>query len=163
MKCAVLPGSYDPITIGHLEIIKRASKMYDNIIVAIGKNDSKEYLLTEKQRLALIYDAIKDIKNATAEVFDGYLVDFVNSIGKPVIVKGIRNYADYIYEQEMAQKNKDLSRERCNFKAETVLLVSSKEFSHISSSFVKKILYDADKCKNLVPNYDLLIEMLSKK
>lgn len=163
MSTAVLPGSYDPITVGHLEIIKRASKMYDNIIVAIGKNSSKEYLLTEKQRLTLIKDAIKDINNATAEIFDGYLVDFINTKGRPVIVKGIRNYDDYIYEQEMANKNKALSRERCNFKAETVLLVSSKEFSHVSSSLVKTVLYDSEKCKNLVPNYPLLIEMLTKK
>lgn len=163
MSTAVLPGSYDPITVGHLEIIKRASKMYDNIVVAIGKNENKEYLLSEKQRLTLIKDAIKNIDNATAEVFEGYLVDFINAKSRPVIVKGIRNYDDYIYEQEMAKKNKELSRERYNFKAETVLLVSSKEFSHISSSFVKTVLYDADKCKNLVPNYPLLIEMLTRK
>ena len=163
MSTAVLPGSYDPITNGHLEIIRRASKMYDNIIVAVGKNSNKEYLLSEKQRLKLINDAIKDIDNASAEIFDGYLVDFINEKGRPVIVKGIRNYDDYIYEQEMAQKNKELSRERCNFKAETVLLVSSKDYSHISSSYVKEVLYDSDKCNELVPNYSLLIEMLSKK
>ncbi len=163
MTTAVLPGSYDPITNGHLEIIKRASQMYDNIIVAIGKNSSKEYLLTEKQRLALIKDAIKDIDNANAEIFDGYLVDFVNSKGRPVIVKGIRNYEDYAYEQEMAQKNKELSRERCGFKAETVLLISSKEYAHISSSYVKTVLNDADKCAQLVPNYSYLLEILSKK
>lgn len=162
MKTAILPGSYDPITNGHLDIIKRASDMYDKIIVAVGKNSEKQYTLTVKQRLKLINDAIKDIKNASAEAFDGLLVDYIKTKENPLIVKGIRDYKDYVYEYEMAKTNKELSKTRHGLKAETILLVSDKKYSSISSTRVKELINDEETCSKLVPNYSLLIEVLEE-
>ena len=114
MRTALLPGSYDPITNGHIEIIKRASELYDKVIVLSAVNASKNYMLCEKSRLALIEDAIKDIPNATSDSFSGLLVDYCASHGNPVIVKGLRNEKDFIYEQDMALFNKDLGIIRHN-------------------------------------------------
>ena len=160
MRCAILPGSYDPITNGHLEIIKRAAALYDKVIVLSAVNASKNYMLCERSRLALIEDAIKDIPNAVAESFSGLLVDYCASHGNPVIVKGLRNEKDFTYEQDMALFNKDLGLRRHNINVETVFLCSDAKFSEISSTRVRFYAQTGTEFDDLVPNPELLMSFL---
>ena len=162
MRTALLPGSYDPITNGHLEIIKRASELYDKVIVLSAVNASKNYMLCEKSRLTLIEDAIKDIPNAIADSFSGLLVDYCASHGNPVIVKGLRNEKDFIYEQDMALFNKDLGKRRHNIDVETVFLCADAKFAEVSSTRVRFYVQTGTDFKDLGPNPDLLCELLKK-
>lgn len=162
MRCAILPGSYDPITIGHLEIIKRAAELYDKVIVLSAVNSSKNYMLCENSRLALIEDAVKNIPNAVADSFSGLIVDYLASHGNPVIVKGIRNEKDFQYEQEMALMNKDLGLRRHNINVETIFLCADAKFSEISSSKVRLYMSTSTLYEDLVPNPKLLKDLLCK-
>lgn len=162
MKCAILPGSYDPITNGHLEIIKRAASLYDKVIVLSAINASKNYMLCENSRLTLIEDAIKDIPNASADSFSGLIVDYIASHGNPVIVKGIRNEKDFMYEQEMALLNKDLGKRRHGINVETVFLCSDAEFAEISSTKVRLYASTNTSFSELVPNSELFKKLLYK-
>ena len=160
MSIALLPGSYDPITNGHLEIIKRASQLYDKVIVLSAVNAGKNYMLCENTRLALIEDAIKDIPGAVADSFSGLLVDYCASHGNPVIVKGLRNEKDFIYEQSMALLNKDLGKRRHGIDVETVFLCSNAKYSEISSTKVRLFISTGTDFHDLVPNAELLKSLL---
>ena len=162
MRCAILPGSYDPITNGHLEIIKRAAELYDKVIVLSAVNLSKNYMFCENSRLALIEDAIKDIPNAVADSFSGLIVDYLASHGTPVIVKGIRIEKDFLYEQEMALMNKDLGLRRHNINVETVFLCADAQFSEISSTKVRLYASTNTSYDDLVPNPELFRELIQK-
>ena len=162
MKTALIPGSYDPITNGHLEIIRRAAILYDKVIVLSAINPSKNYMLCEKSRLALIENAIKDIPNAIADSFSGLLVDYCASHENPVIVKGIRNEKDFIYEQDMALFNKELGKRRLNIDVETVFLCADAVFSEISSTRVRFYIQNGTDFDDLVPDSELLKELLKK-
>ncbi len=156
---AFLPGSYDPITLGHLDIIKRASQMYDEICVVCAQNPDKEYMLTPEQRLSLIKDAIKDIDNANAVFYEGYLVDFAHQNNNFVIVKGIRNSNDLEYENKMANFNKEKCFEKYGKNLETVYLECNDNFSDISSTLVREKLLSGEDLSHLVPNPELLNQM----
>ena len=160
MSYAILPGSYDPITVGHLDIIRRASLLFDNVTVLVAKNNAKHYLLTAAERLELVSDAIKNLKNVTAEEFDGMLVDYIESHERPVIVKGIRGDKDLYYEQNMAHYNRQLSRRKYGFTAETLFLISEVEYSEISSTLVRTLIDCQTDFSDLVPNAALLTSML---
>ena len=161
-ESVILPGSYDPVTNGHLEIIKRAAALYDKVIVLSAVNASKNYLLCEKSRLTLIEDAIKDIPNAVAESFSGLLADYCAAHGNPVIVKGLRNEKDFVYEQEMAILNKDLGLRRHNINIETVFMCADAQFAEISSTMVRLYASTGTSYDDLVPNPSLLRELLGK-
>lgn len=140
MKTAVFPGSFDPVTSGHADLIKRASKMFDRLILGILVNSSKKPLLTVNERVSLLKEVTKDLPNVTVEAFDGLLVDFVDKCHADVIVRGLRTAGDFEYELPLAQANYKL-----NNRADTIFLATSPEYSYVSSSAVKELIrYNAD-------------------
>ena len=149
MATALIPGSYDPITIGHLDIITRASNKYDKVIVLIAQNSNKTYTLSPENRLTLAKDAVKHLKNVTCDMFDGYIVDYIANIDKSItIVKGLRNATDFDYEKEMAIYNKELSERKYGFSVETVFFLSNSNYSNISSSLVKTLIGSSKEYSN---------------
>lgn len=156
MKIAVYPGSFDPITNGHLDIIRRSSQVFDKLIVAVVKNHSKKPLFTMEERLDLIDRVIGDFPNVELDVFDGLLVDFVEEKGAKVIVKGLRAMSDFEYEFQMALLNRKLLP-----KVETMFMMTHYEYSFLSSSMVKEIAGLGGTIKDLVP--DAIIEDIYNK
>lgn len=162
MRTALLPGSYDPITNGHLEIIKRAALLYDKVVVLSAVNPDKKYLLSDDDRLALIKDAIKEIPQAVADSFPGFLVDYCKEHSISVIVKGLRNGDDFIYEKKMAVFNKELGLSKYGINVETVFMCAEDKFSETSSSVVRTHIKDGTSFDSLVPNPQLLQKLLNK-
>ncbi|WP_297631469.1 pantetheine-phosphate adenylyltransferase [uncultured Clostridium sp.] len=134
MKRVVYPGSFDPITNGHLDIIKRGSKIFDKIIIAILINPDKKGLFEVEERKSLILRAVEGIENIEVISFDGMLVDLLKEKEVDIVLKGIRNTTDFEYENTMEKINK-----RLNKNIETVYMISESETSYISSSIVKGI------------------------
>ena len=162
MRIALLPGSYDPMTNGHLEIISRASKMFDKVIVLSAINEEKSYMLCDEARLTLIKDAIKDIPNAAADSYSGFIVDYCAKNKIDIIVKGVRNEKDFVYEKEMALINKDLGKSRHNMNIETMFLCADENCDDISSSLVREYIKNGKDVAELVPNQSLLKSFLGK-
>lgn len=160
MKKAILPGSYDPITNGHLDIIKRASEIFDNIIILIANNSEKKYMLSPENRILLVKDAVKFIPNACVDYTDGMLVDYVANHSFPVIVKGIRNENDFLYEKNMAEFNTKFSLEKYGFRTDTIFLISDLESAGISSTKVRDLIANGDNYSDIVPNHELLASLV---
>jgi len=133
-KIAVYPGSFDPITFGHLDIINRALKIFDEVIIAVAHNEQKKPLFTVEERVDMIKSVMKDNTRATVDTFDGLLVDYARSCKAQAIVRGLRAISDFEYELQMAQINRGISRE-----VETVFLMTSVFYSFLSSSIVKEV------------------------
>lgn len=146
MRIAVYPGSFDPITNGHLDIIKRASKLYDKLIIGVLNNASKNPIFSALERKAMIDEVTGNIPNVSCDIFSGLLVDFAKQNGASVIVKGLRTVADFEYEFQMALLNKALNPEY-----ETMFMMTDTKYSYISSSMVKEVAkYNGD-LEGLVP------------
>ena len=158
-KKAFLPGSYDPITSGHLDIIRLASKMFDEICVVCAQNPDKKYMFTPEQRLSLIKDAIKNVDNASAVFYEGYLIDFAHQNDNFIIVKGIRNSNDLEYENKMAKFNKEKCFEKYGKNLETVYIEAKDDYKDISSTTVRQKLMSGQDLSDLVPNQALLNQM----
>lgn len=148
MRIAVYPGSFDPITNGHLDIIKRASKLYDKVIVGVLSNGGKTPLFSADERIDMISHVISDLPNVCCDSFDGLLVDFLKGHNAAVIVKGLRTVADFEYEFQMALLNKALNPEY-----ETMFMMTNSKFSYISSSMVKEVAKFQGQLDGLVPEY----------
>ncbi len=146
MTTVVYPGSFDPITCGHLDIIKRASKQFDKVIVAVLNNSSKKPLFSAQERVELIEKSIADLPNCSAERFDGLLVDFARQKNASAVVKGLRAITDFEYEFQMALLNKKMEPE-----IETIFMVTNANYSYISSSIVKEIASLGGDFCDLVP------------
>lgn len=134
MKRAICPGSFDPVTKGHVDIIKRASAMFDHVIVAVMVNPSKTPSFTIEERVRLLGLAISDLSNVEIVSFDGLLADYAKERGAVAIVKGLRAMSDFEYEFQMALANKKLNKD-----LETVFFTTSAENMYLSSSMVKQI------------------------
>ena len=146
MKKAIFPGSFDPITLGHVDIINRGATLFDEIIIAIGENSSKDYMFSIDERVAFIESAFKDNPKISVMNYSGLTIDFCKEIGVDFIVRGLRNPADFEFEKAIAHTNRHLST------LETVFLLTSSQTSFISSSIVREIIrYEGD-YKKLVPN-----------
>jgi pantetheine-phosphate adenylyltransferase len=145
-KIAVYPGSFDPITFGHLDIINRALKLFDEVIVAVANNEQKNPLFTVDERVAMIKSVMKDNTRATVDTFDGLLVDYARSCKAQAIVRGLRAISDFEYELQMAQINRGISRE-----VETVFFMTSVFYSFLSSSIVKEVYSLKGPVDGLVP------------
>ena len=156
MSVAVYPGSFDPITNGHIEIIKRGTKIFDKIIVAVLINVEKRYLFNIDERVELIKKVTSDIENVEVVSFDGLLVNFLKERNINVILKGIRTTCDFEYEMQMAIINKELNND-----IETICMMSSPEYLHISSSNVKQIAKFNGNIEKLVPK-EILRNILDK-
>ena len=146
MKRAVFPGSFDPITIGHCDIINRGTQLFDELIIAIGENLSKNYLFSLEQRKAFIENIFSDNKKIKVFIYSGLTTDFCKEVKANYILRGLRNSSDFEYENSIAQTNKKTGE------IETIFLLSSPEKSYISSSIVREIIKHNGKFEDLVPN-----------
>ena len=135
MKIAIYPGSFDPITNGHIDIINRASKLYDKLIIAVASNNSKKSLLSKKQRVDILEKSISNNK-IKIDSFEGLLVDYANKKNVYTIIRGLRTLSDFEYEFRMAIMNRNL-----NSSIETIFLMTDEKYSHISSSSIKEIYH----------------------
>ncbi|HJP83928.1 MAG TPA: pantetheine-phosphate adenylyltransferase [Fimbriimonadaceae bacterium] len=133
-RIAIYPGSFDPPTLGHLDVIERAAALFDDIIVGVGVNSAKKYLLSEDERVESIRKSISHLGNVQVETFRGLLVDFVRSKNARSVVRGLRATADFEYEFQMAMVNRRLDSE-----IETVFLMTKWEYSYLSSSIVREV------------------------
>jgi pantetheine-phosphate adenylyltransferase len=156
MKIAVYPGSFDPITNGHLDIIQRSSQVFDKLIVAVVKNHSKEPLFSIEERIRLIQKAVGDIPNVEVDHFDGLLVNFVAARGAQIIIKGLRAISDFEYEFQMASLNHKLQPD-----VETMFMMTNHKYSYLSSSMVKEIAGLGGSIRDLVPD-EILNDILDK-
>lgn len=145
-KTAVYPGSFDPITIGHVDVINRGAKLYDKLYVVIGENIGKKYLLTLEERLELTRLAFLDIKNVEVVVSSDLTVEFAKKVGACVILRGLRSTTDFDYEYAIATSNSKLAPE-----IETVFLMSRGEHFHITSSIVREIAKFSGDVSEFVP------------
>ncbi|MCL2734847.1 MAG: pantetheine-phosphate adenylyltransferase [Actinomycetia bacterium] len=145
MRRAVCPGSFDPITNGHLDIIARAARLYDTVHVAVMINQSKKGLFSVEERIALIEEVTADLGNVEVEAFYGLLVDFCKQRDIPAIVKGLRAVSDFDYELQMAQMNIGLSG------VETLFVPTNPAYSFLSSSLVKEVAQWGGDISHLVP------------
>jgi pantetheine-phosphate adenylyltransferase len=145
-RIAVYPGSFDPITYGHLDIIERGLEVFDEIIVAVAHNIDKKSLFTTSERLDLIRAAVNGNPRVMVDTFQGLLVDYVVSHGARVILRGLRAVSDFEYEFQIAQMNHNLRRE-----VETLFMMTSVPFGYLSSSIVKEVAALQGSVESLVP------------
>ena len=155
---AVFAGSFDPFTIGHLDIVKRAAKMFDTLFVVVAQNASKKNMFDAETRCEMVEDAVSGIPNVSVAVHDGLTVDFMKSVGARYLVRGIRNASDLDAEQAVAWNNKVLYDE-----VETVFLMSAQEHLAVSSSVVRELLKcGCGKEKSLAERKNLLSKFVPK-
>ena len=145
MHKAVCPGSFDPVTNGHLDIIARASKLYDEVTVAVMVNKAKHGLFTLDERMDMVRETTVGYGNVVVDCFDGLLVDFCAEKGIPVVVKGLRAVSDFDYELQMAQMNHSLAG------VETLFLSTNPLYSFLSSSLVKEVATYGGDVSGLIP------------
>lgn len=155
MKKAVCPGSFDPITNGHLDVIERASGLFDEVIIAVLVNNSKTGLFTIEERVSMIADSVKHLKNVKVDTWSGLLVDYCRAHNIAAIVKGLRAVSDFDYELQMAQMNLQLKG------VDTLLMATKPTYSFLSSSLVREIARYGGDVSNLVPPR-VLSDLLSK-
>lgn len=156
MNIAIYPGSFDPITNGHLDIITRGAKIYDKLIVAVLVNVDKKCLFTIDERVELIKRVTRNLDNVEVLSFDGLLVDFAKMHNSKVILKGLRTVSDFEYEFQMALMNSKLNSE-----IETVFMMTSSAYSYVSSSSVKQVAKFGGSIKGLVPD-ELISDVMEK-
>jgi len=134
MSVCIYPGTFDPITNGHLDVLERASRMFERLVVAIAENGSKRPFFGAEERLRLVRENLAAYPNAEAKVFDGLLVDFAKAEGASVVIRGLRAMSDFEFEFQMALMNRHLAPE-----IETILVVTKEGFNYTSSSLVKQV------------------------
>lgn len=156
MAIAVYPGSFDPVTNGHLDIIQRASEIFDEVIVAVAINSSKKPLFTIEERIEIVKGVVKDYPNVRVDTFEGLLVGYCKANGANVIIKGLRAVSDFEYEFQMASINKKLEGQ-----VETLFMMTNTKYSYLSSSLVKEIASLSGCVEGLVPTE--IIPVLRKK
>lgn len=149
MKRAIYPGSFDPVTYGHLDVIRRAAKMFDELIVSVLNNKVKTPLFSVEERVKILEEAVKDIPNVKVESFSGLLVDYAKEKEVHVVIRGLRAITDFEYELQNAQTNVKLS----NGEVDTVFLTTSLEYAYLSSSSVKEIASFGGDISMCVPEF----------
>lgn len=145
MKRALFPGSFDPFTIGHLDIVKRGVKIFDEIVIGIGTNSEKNYMFSLEQRLAFIEACFSDEPRVRVATYSGLTVNFCKEIKADFILRGVRNNGDFEFEKAIARTNRHMS------KIETVFLLTSAETSYISSSIVREIIRNKGDYSTFIP------------
>lgn len=145
-RIAVYPGSFDPVTYGHLDIIERAAKIFDHVIVSVFVHSAKKHLFTLEERVAMLRTALKGKKNVSVDCFEGLLVDFVKKKRTSVVIRGLRAISDLEYEFQVAAVNRTLYPE-----VETVFFMPRQRYTYLSSSVVRDIAYFKGDVSKLVP------------
>ncbi len=133
MTVAIYPGSFDPVTNGHLDVMRRGAKVFSHLVVAVTDSPARETLFEKAERVAMIREVTKDLPNVEVEGFEGLIVDFVRKNNASVIVRGIRTVSDFEYEYQMALTNRTFARE-----IETVFVMTHEEYSFVSSRIIKE-------------------------
>lgn len=146
MRTAIYPGSFDPVTYGHLDVIKRSAAIFDKLIVAVSINSQKKPMFTLEERVNFIKEETQNYDNVEVHLLDGLLVDYAKEKGANVIIKGLRAVSDFEYEFQMALMNKNIGPE-----VETLFMMTAQEYSYLSSSIVKEVAKFGGKIDSLVP------------
>ena len=147
-RIAIYPGTFDPVTHGHIDIIRRALGIFDKLIVSVALSPAKNPLFSVDQRVSFIQEGIKNLKNVEILPFDNLLTDFARKNNASVIIKGLRAVSDFEYELQMGLMNRNLDES-----IETLFMIPSQEYAFLSSSFVKEIAKHGGDIKNLVPKF----------
>jgi pantetheine-phosphate adenylyltransferase len=151
MRTAIYPGTFDPITNGHLDILKRALKLFDKVIITIARNSAKDPLFSEKERLAMIKESVRRMKGVEVDSFDGLLVDYARKKKATAVVRGLRAISDFEYELQMALMNRKLSENLV-----TVFLMPNEKYTYLDSSIVREIAGHLGDIREFVPGHVLL-------
>ena len=146
MRTAIYPGSFDPMTNGHLDVVQRAAKLFDRVIVAVAKNEGKHPLFTQAERVALVRKAVADLPNVTADSFDGLLVEYVAAKKARAIVRGLRAVSDFEFEFQLALMNRKLDEN-----IETIFMMPKDTYTFLSSRIVKEIARLGGDVRQFVP------------
>ena len=146
MKIAVYPGSFDPVTNGHLDVIERASRIFDRIIVTVGDNPGKKPLFTREERMDMIKEVTKNLKNVIVESFEGLLLDYLKKKGSKIIVRGLRAVSDFEFEFQRALLNR-----KVNGDVETIFIMTKEDYVYLNSSIIKEMAMFGGSVKKLVP------------
>ena len=146
MKKAVYPGMFDPVTNGHLDVIKRGSIIFDKLVVSVGCNPLKEALFTVEERMEMIKNNVRDFKNVGVDCFSGMLVDYLKKQKTNIILRGIRTVSDFEYEFQRALTNRALNRE-----VETVFVMTSEQYSFLNSTLIKEAVSLGGSVSQFVP------------
>jgi pantetheine-phosphate adenylyltransferase len=145
MKRALFPGSFDPITLGHLDIIERSVPLFDEIVIGVGTNSNKKYMFPLKKRMAFIEETFSNYKNISVSQYEGLTIEFCKKVQANFIIRGLRNPADFEFEKAIAHTNRALSG------IETIFLLTAAKTSFISSSIVREIISNKGDYSQLVP------------
>ena len=156
MKKAVYPGSFDPVTFGHLDVIRRSAELVDELIVGVLQNNNKNPLFSLEERVNILKKVTKDINNVRIESFTGLSIDFVRQCEAQFLVRGLRAITDFEYELQMAQTNRIMAPD-----IDTIFLTTSLEYAYLSSSTVKEVAYYHGDISRFVP--DIVEEAIAKK
>ena len=156
MKIAIYPGSFDPITYGHLDILKNAAGIFDKVIIAVAHNDAKSGFLSIEERVELIKKSITDIENAEVDSFDGLTIEYAKKRGANVLIRGLRAVSDFEFEMQLSQTNSALCDD-----IKTVFLTTKPKYNFISSSTIKEIYANGGDISKFVPK--AVDEYLSKR
>jgi len=146
MKLGVYPGTFDPFTNGHLDLVSRGIRIFDELIIAVAPSQSKKPLFTIEERIALIKESVADLKNVRVDIFSTLLVDYVRGKGGTAIIRGLRAVSDFEYELQIALMNRRLDHD-----SETVFMMPSEEYSFLSSTIVKEVASFGGAVSGLVP------------
>jgi len=147
MKKAVYPGTFDPVTYGHLDVIKRGSKIFDELIVAVGHNPFKKPIFTVEERMDMLSNNTKEIQNIRVDCFEGMLTDYMEEMQTNIILRGIRTVSDFEYEFQRALTNRVLKTD-----IETVFIMTSQEYSFLNSSLIKEAVSLGGDISKFVPS-----------
>ncbi len=147
MKLIIYPGTFDPVTNGHLDLVKRGLMIFDELIIAVAPSPKKQPLFTIEERLVMIEDAVRQYKGVRVEAFDGLLIDYVKKRGGIGIIRGLRAVSDFEYEMQMALMNRRLAGD-----LETVFVMPSEEYSYLTSTIVKEVASFGGTVSGLVPD-----------
>ena len=146
MRTVIYPGSFDPLTNGHLDLIQRAARLFDRVIVAIASNETKSPLFTREERVELVRDSLPNLANVSVDSFDGLLVNYVSSSGGQAIIRGLRAVSDFEFEFQLALMNRNL-----NERIETIFMMPKDTYTFLSSRIVKEICRLGGNISDFVP------------